>query len=127
MFSECFHMSRGIAILNLGNTNLENIHRMKYMKITLSATLTLFREARHSWRSQFLRNSNPKPRSTLATVLCFRKEVNASLHFHPALCLRHSCENEGGYFSVSVSSLFSKSREYFLHKNLLPAWIIPQV
>lgn len=66
-------MSRGIATLNLGNTNLESIHRIKYMKITVSATLPLIREARHSWRSQFLQNPNPKPSTVLATVLGFRK------------------------------------------------------
>lgn len=63
---------------------------MKYMKITVSATLPLIGEARHSWRPQFLQNPNPKPSTALATVLWFRREVNASLHFHPALCLRHS-------------------------------------
>lgn len=63
---------------------------MKYMIITDSTTLPLIGEARHSWKLQFLQNPNPKPSTALATVLCFRKEVNASLYFHPALCLRHS-------------------------------------
>lgn len=95
----------------MGNTNLENIHRMKYMKITVSATLLLIRKARHSWRPQFLQNQNPKPITALATVLCFRKEVNDP---YISTCFvfktQPSCENEGRYFSVAISSFSNESR-----------------